>query len=315
MTPAAVNNDLQNLRDILGNLNNGTNQWDNIFVVNNVSINNLTPTAFLQIGPLNAPANLNATIVFGVAKSTGANNGQGISDVSTFTGNTGMAYVSFDSRFSSTGSNNLYYLAAFQATHSHASSGTLTNLYEFVGAGGNSGGTITNRKSLYIEDAGGAGTITNQYGIFMDSLTRGSSTNYSIYISGSNPAFFGGNIIIPNSNSAPFILPAGSTTTGIGLYAAGNTVYLWANSVPAFAATPTFNASGVDLIPNGDNRYNCGTGANRWKLVRGVTITPGDLKFENDWIMTEGDHVGHPEEGIMVKDPEGNLYKLNLTKI
>ena len=30
MTPAAVNNDLQNLRNILGNLNNGTQAWDNV---------------------------------------------------------------------------------------------------------------------------------------------------------------------------------------------------------------------------------------------------------------------------------------------
>jgi len=38
--------------------------------------------------------------------------------------------------------------------------------------------------------------------------------------------------------------------------------------------------SGIDLIPVTDNTGRLGTETNRWNLIRGTTITPGDLGFE-----------------------------------
>lgn len=52
-----------------------------------------------------------------------------------------------------------------------------------------------------------------------------------------------------------------------------------------------WDASG-HFTPTTDNTYNNGDASHRWKLVRGVTITSGDLQFENRWTITEGDKIG-----------------------
>ena len=56
-----------------------------------------------------------------------------------------------------------------------------------------------------------------------------------------------------------------------------------------------------------------GSGANCRKLVRAVTITPGDLVFENNFKMTEDEKAGlafknDAGEKIAVLDQEGNLH-------
>lgn len=60
-----------------------------------------------------------------------------------------------------------------------------------------------------------------------------------------------------------------------------------------------------DFIPGTDNAYNNGTASLRWALVRGVTITPGDLRFENDYVLTEPDMVYTWEQ------PDSGLYIMN----
>jgi hypothetical protein len=45
------------------------------------------------------------------------------------------------------------------------------------------------------------------------------------------------------------------------------------------------------LLPDADNARTNGSASLRWSLVRGVTITPGDLVFENDIVITEPDKV------------------------
>lgn len=65
--------------------------------------------------------------------------------------------------------------------------------------------------------------------------------------------------------------------------------------------------AGDTLIPEADNVYDLGTNTFRWRLIRGVTITPGDLKFENDWVITENDKVGIKEPGLTFTNPEGKI--------
>lgn len=48
----------------------------------------------------------------------------------------------------------------------------------------------------------------------------------------------------------------------------------------------------VNVVPKTDNTYTCGGASFRWSLVRGVTITSGDLRFENDFVLTEHYNVG-----------------------
>lgn len=67
-----------------------------------------------------------------------------------------------------------------------------------------------------------------------------------------------------------------------------------------------WNATG-DFRPGTDNTYNNGDATFRWKLVRGVTITPGDLRFDNGWSITESDKVGIAEPGLAFLDENDDL--------
>lgn len=52
-------------------------------------------------------------------------------------------------------------------------------------------------------------------------------------------------------------------------------------------------------MPVKDNLYNLGNNRRRWKLIRGVTITPGDLVFENGVRTTE------ENDGLAFFNPKG----------
>jgi len=66
-----------------------------------------------------------------------------------------------------------------------------------------------------------------------------------------------------------------------------------------------------DIVPPGDDVGNVGTASKRWKLVRAVTITSGDLTFENGVRATEEGKglafLNDAGEKIAVLDREGNL--------
>jgi len=69
---------------------------------------------------------------------------------------------------------------------------------------------------------------------------------------------------------------------------------------------------GGHILPMTDNAQDLGSGTKRWRLIRGVTITPGDLRFENNFTITE-DQIGlafknDAGEKIAVLDREGNLH-------
>lgn len=66
-------------------------------------------------------------------------------------------------------------------------------------------------------------------------------------------------------------------------------------------------------VPDADNAYNCGQNGARWKLVRAVTVTPGDLVFENGYRVTEDEKAGlafknDAGEKIAALDRQGNLH-------
>ena len=57
-------------------------------------------------------------------------------------------------------------------------------------------------------------------------------------------------------------------------------------------------------MPEYDNRYNLGDSKKRWKLIRGVTITPGDLVFEN------GVKTSEENDGLAFFNPNGTKIAL-----
>jgi hypothetical protein len=70
------------------------------------------------------------------------------------------------------------------------------------------------------------------------------------------------------------------------------------------------NGSGgaASFLPGADAVGDIGNATNRWSLVRAVTITPGDLVFENGWRITE-----EGQDGLKILDPEGREV-LSLTR-
>jgi len=69
------------------------------------------------------------------------------------------------------------------------------------------------------------------------------------------------------------------------------------------------NAFAGNVLPVSDNATSLGDESHRWSLIRGVTITPGDLVFENGYRMTEAEKLGL-EPGIALVSPEGEVIQL-----
>lgn len=99
--------------------------------------------------------------------------------------------------------------------------------------------------------------------------------------------------------------------TAMGIYRVGtNAMGFSTNSTQRLQLT-----SGGDVRPGADNNQQLGTASFRWSDVYGVTIHSGDVHMENDWRITEGEKIGHPEEGIMFLSPSGKKYKIAMTEV
>lgn len=111
------------------------------------------------------------------------------------------------------------------------SSGTVTNVEGITTFISNSGaGIITNARGFRIYDntITGGGSIVNQYQLYIESPTKGSTNNYSIYSLGGNN-FFGGlfstyNNITTVSNGVPSEI-AKIDTTGLTANVSAATIY------------------------------------------------------------------------------------------
>lgn len=75
--------------------------------------------------------------------------------------------------------------------------------------------------------------------------------------------------------------------------------------------TQTFIESYVDINPVTDNADDLGSASRRWSLIRGVTITSGDIAFENNVIFTEPEKVWTAATMLMHNiDPDGGIVIL-----
>ena len=99
----------------------------------------------------------------------------------------------------------------------------------------------------------------------------------------------------PNGRYAPagHDHAAGNITSGV--LAESRIPHTWASDFES-----------VQVYPSADNTYNCGNASRRWALVRGVVITPGDLKFENDFTITEAEKLGF-QKGLAFLSPRGRV--------
>jgi hypothetical protein len=101
-----------------------------------------------------------------------------------------------------------------------------------------------------------------------------------------------------------------SSDSNTGLYRIGNeNLGFSANGALVFQ----YDTTGV--YPNADNTKDLGSASLRWNDIYGVTLHSGDIELDNKWRITEGDKVGHPEEGVMLLSPTGKKYKINMTEV
>jgi len=114
--------------------------------------------------------------------------------------------------------------------------------------------------------------------------------------------------------------PAGNRAT-LEFYAAenwtdtaqGTYVTIGTTATGSTATTERLRVTGDgNVVPPSDNTGSIGTASKRWALVRAVTITPGDLIFENGVKATEeGDglaFVNPKGKKVAVLDSEGNFH-------
>lgn len=104
--------------------------------------------------------------------------------------------------------------------------------------------------------------------------------------------------------------------TSTGMYrSAANTIAWATNGVQRMFLNTTSLQQSVDHTPVADITNDLGNSSHRWLNIWGQTIHSGDVQMENDWRITEGEKVGHPEEGIMFLSPEGKKYKISMTEV
>lgn len=94
--------------------------------------------------------------------------------------------------------------------------------------------------------------------------------------------------------------------TVLGRYISGGNLYLW-NDPDGKGLWLDFAGNFVkfhyvnQLIPTSDNAGSVGIDSARWALIRGVTVTSGDYRFENGWFFRE------TPKGIGLFKPGGEL--------
>lgn len=273
----------------------GTMSWANVAISGtSVTFSHVTVTDTsnpVQIGSLTDSSHITG-LVIGTVFSSGASNAHAVTDISTFTGNNGVSFASFDSSSSTIGTSNYGHIIAFQANSFHASSGTLTNAYGFSTDFTNNGGATTNRYGYLVSDATGSGAVTNQYGLYISSLTKGGTLNYAIFTAGTTVSQFGGNVTITNSNPALNV-----TNTGTGV----------ADILFRTNSAAQISALGIEGTPGG----NIFTGSTAYAMVMG---TAGSFKtqfFTNDTKRLEISELGSivPGTGALATNAtDGFLY-------
>lgn len=147
--------------------------------------------------------------------TTGAGNVHSFVDKSELDRSGSMAIASFDAGAIFIGANDYDHYAAHKSRMYWQCSGTLSKYYGFYSDLDTTGsaGDITDCYRYYAQDDIGAGTIVNNYGLYIDSITKGTALNYSIYTVGPGQERFGDSLTVERAqNTATTIRLFNSTS-------------------------------------------------------------------------------------------------------
>lgn len=227
-----------------------------------------SPIGLIHIGNTPGVASTNGVIILAVDQST-PGGGHGYVDVSQLRSDAGDSYASVDLRAVTTGYKNFGHLIAVQANLSHASSGTLTTLYELASLPSNSGGRIGTVYGLYLGNTGGTGIIENQYGIYSESLTGGTTSNWFIYEAGGAPSYFGGQIRLATGAVTAASVVGPDLRSGMWFQSLGE-INLAVRGTDYFSLQPN-RAEGLvvksTMISNGHGLADLGNPANQFNTL------------------------------------------------
>lgn len=187
---------------------------------------------------------------------------------------------------------------------------------------------VTDTGALTASNANISGTLTSSSGTIGGfTITSSALTNTSLELNGAGLIRVGStsarvvlSVIDPTyymwagattGASAPFAVSlAGSirspglfSTTTLGLEAAGGNIIQFITN----STNHMYIEGNGYLLPQSDNTKQVGHGAFRFNIIRGVTITAGDVGFENGWSLTESYKVGINQPGIALINAKGEL--------
>ena len=187
-----------------GTLKRWTDAAGDEHFIGSVLVNTSTSQAPITVGNGAASNSSDAQVLIARdVDDTVAGNGHAFSDSSDVTRGGGIGYNSFDARINVEGTADYDHFAAFQTGPTLGTSGTIGTYYGLVDAPTISAGTLSYRIGTKIEEITGAGTVTRNYGIRVAALTKGTSTNYGMYIEGASTSnFIAGPLYLGNPSSA-----------------------------------------------------------------------------------------------------------------
>jgi hypothetical protein len=175
---------------------------------------NSSPLAPLHIGSGTSNYSVDTQVLISRdVNSTKTGNGHGYSDSSRINRSGTIGYNSYDARIVFYGAYDYDHYSAFQASPSYSSTGDMDYFEGFASAPEFvvGYGTTTSSYAFHAYNPTGSGGVANNYGLYIDSLTRGYTSNFAVYTAGTTKSYFGGNVgIATTSPSSLFSVGSGA---------------------------------------------------------------------------------------------------------
>jgi hypothetical protein len=181
-----------------------------------VGVLQATPVVPFHVGANSTNGSVDCQVLISrsVADPT-TGNGHGFSDSSNVTRSGTVAYASYDTEVTISGTNSYDHFAGFQNAFTMGTTGTMTNYYGFVSAPTINSGTIQFATGLSVfEFQGAGGTVENNFGVYVKPLSKGTLANWAIYTEGTTPSYFGGDITWVGAAPTAYTPTQSGTATG-----------------------------------------------------------------------------------------------------
>jgi hypothetical protein len=223
----------------------------------------------------------------------------GVRDESTFTSTSSSGYASFDSAFTINGATNPYnHFTSFQSRQTWNGSGSVPAMIGFDFAPVfNGSGTVDTAYGMMVYDGVGTGTAPlNQVGLYVNALSKGSVSNYAIYVAGNNPTYLGGGLQV----IGPATIGGSVNATSTGGYYLGSS----AVSKEIVRTVPTTVADTIEI-----GSVGIANGAHNVRLS--VTVSSGGFSVAKTYTVPVGYGLGGSTWYALVPTADSGAFSGN----